>query len=428
MISHFLSSPLRSALLVLSWLILFPAAFEHLTVLIEAPKREVLCERDAIQDYAMVRARFRGADPYREISDVVASEVPECSGLQPIPFFHPSPHPIAMAVFTHPLAPWVSFLDSFRLRVLLELLFFISALLLSARFAEAKLSLPVFVTLVLAGVASFRGFDTLFHGQINFTLFFLFTLAALALSEKRELIAALGLGFAAALKLAGWPFFALFLLRGRFKLLAMSAGTFVLVQVLSIGVLGVERWYSYFAQIIPAVNAYYIDCGNNESLFSVARHLFVGYSKPCFAVIDDGSIAPALFYSPALFSVFSVGLPVLTLILLLYLSWRRVKIEDGFLVLACASPALSGLMWGHAAAQNFILLPLLLRYREDLVRSSWLRAALVLTIGLLIILPAFESTSFPFVPLSLWNQLALLSTLSVTLLALALTRTSTKVS
>jgi hypothetical protein len=411
---------------MLSWLILFPAALEHATVLFESPKREVLCERDAIQDYAMVRALYRGADPYREIADVVASEVPECSGLQPIPFFHPSPHPIAMAVFTHPLAPWVSFLDSFRLRVLIELLLFISALFLSARFAGTTLSLPMFVTLILVGVASFRGFDTLFHGQINFTLFFLFTLAALALSEKREILAAFSLGIAAALKLAGWPFFVLFLLRGRFKLLALSAGTFALVQVLSIGVLGFESWYSYFTQVIPAVNAYYIDCGNNESLFSMARHLFVGYSKPCFAVVDDGSIAPALISSPGLFSALSLGLPALVLTLLLYASWKRERLEEGFLVLACAGPALSGLMWGHAAAQNFILLPLLLRYRDSLSRSSWLRATLVLTVALLLIFPTFDSKTFPFVPLSLWNQLALLSTVSSTLLALALTRTSTR--
>ena len=372
--------------LTLLTVVLIPVALQHFIVLCLSTNYPIICEKDYIQDYAMIAALREGADPYAPIPVLVERFVPQCKH---VPLnMHPSPHPISMAALTSPLAGIISYRASYALWGLIEGCALLFAIFFLARIPAQKPSVADVLLGFMVTVSAFTTYDDIFLGQVNFVLLALFA-AGISKLKKHEVQAGLLFGAAIAIKFFGWPLALVLILKRRWKTSVALAGGFAIVQALSVAIAGLDTTTRYYREVVPEMSNFYAACGLNQSLRTLPQHLFVGYSEHCYNWPDDGALAVPFFDSPALMHATALALPLLISLCALFLAWRTRSLEDSLVSILCFSVIASPVVWGHAGVLTYIVIASLFLHWRRLVRSPLAISLLVLWAAGVFVIPTF---------------------------------------
>lgn len=192
------------------------------------------------------------------------------------------------------------------------------------------------------------------QGQLNLILLLLLTGTWAADRSGRPAVAGLLLGLATAIKLFPGLLFVYYLLRRRWDVFGWGVFGFVLVNLLTAAILGVEAFESYIQHAVPGVRVY-TDWWPNISLSGFWLKLFDG---------RGGRVIP-LWYAPTLARVAIVlsWLVVLTLLAWAVLRARTPADHDvTFGLTLIAMLLLSPVTWDHYCV--LLLVPVVIFWRR----------------------------------------------------------------
>lgn len=257
---------------IVQWVILLSGIFVLCNTFIRGAQKSEACLRDISQITLMGCAIRNGDDPYQAISNLREKY---CGERKEGVLDHPTPYPPSVA----PLAYILSFFDFGTAFVLWGAFSIILALCgVFLIFGEQGTVPSLFnsLTLVALMICSSTGSVDLFYGQFGFLFFFIFLLVRRALEQNRDFLAGFLIGCMVSLKFFGWPFVIAFVLLRKWKSLLAFGGTIISSFILSVTILNVHTWVTYFSEIAPLVSHRWAQALNNLGLPFMILRIFDG--------------------------------------------------------------------------------------------------------------------------------------------------------
>lgn len=179
---------------------------------------------------------------------------------------------LRFAFFAYPIAKWVYLAESTLLYAGCAFLLWQSLKPMAPR--RLHWALPIILFGLFAPTGASLGL-----GQTDVTIFFFMIVAFWAFSRGRDLVAGLAIAIAVFTKLVPGLLLVYFLWKREWRVVAYAAGAMAGVFLVSLPVIGVERWIEYVTQILPALStgtAY----AQNQSLPGLINRLML---EPRFA-------------------------------------------------------------------------------------------------------------------------------------------------
>jgi len=309
-------------------------------------------KKDFLQEYLMARAVLNGVSPYLPLNELALTLM----GDLPVPIFpHATPHPPPVVFVSLPFG-LLTYLQAATLWFVLEVAgIFIALYCLSSTF-QRKPGRSVMVATICVALMWNPVKDELIVGQFM-TLFLLLMIGAWkSLRAERDGLGGVLLGCVIALKLMAWPLILFLAWRRRWRAVA-AAGLTALAGNLAAGfIIGFDQIIYYYTVAGKAVVPMYESFERNISLWTIGNRLFKG----TYSEISLGIEAPPLVLAPAIAPYFSIGIPLLFLLLGLWLAFRAGSFDGAFGILACVSLLVNPVAWSHYLVLAFIPITILI--------------------------------------------------------------------
>ncbi|NLF01328.1 MAG: DUF2029 domain-containing protein [Anaerolineales bacterium] len=295
--------------------------------------------KDFLQEYVFARALLDGTNPYTPLPQLAERYL----GTLPDPVFpHPTPHPPPVALLSLFIAPFAYPLAA-SIWLIMELVWFVAALLLMRRRLALETTPRQWAMLVLALLGTDAVFYELIMGQLQAFTLLLLVLSWSCFRKARDLPGGAALGAALALKLIGWPLVLLLLVQRRWKGALAAICTFCGLNVLAVLAIGVGPAYFYYTQVAPFVSGLYRSDPFNISLWSLGWRLFEGTKS----MVQISLTAPPLVPWHAGAAFLSVTLPAVFVLLVTHSAVRMHDPEARFALVCCASALVNPIAWTH---------------------------------------------------------------------------------
>jgi len=336
---------------------------------------EMTTKKDFLQDFVMGKAVANGVNPYLPTSELVDRFV---GRLPHLVFAHPCPHPPPVALLLAPLAPF-DYQTGATIWFLLEALAIVAIVVLLSHHVKEKQTLIEWPLIVLAGFAWHPFGQELVLGQLGAPLLLLLVLAWRSLRAGRDVKGGVFLGLSLSIKLFTWPILLFYLLRRRWRASFATVASAVLVNLLSVLVIGVEPVRYYFFEVSGQVFDSYKSAEYNLSLWTVGWRLFQGTGSP---VLKDMHAHP-LVNAPAIAPIVSILVVGTVLMAGLVLAWRMRDSDSSFGILTCVSILISPVAWPHYLMQA--ALPAVIAIRLCLKRELPGKASFLLLVACILL-------------------------------------------
>jgi hypothetical protein len=168
---------------------------------------------------------------------------------------HPNLNPPFQTLILAPLG-LLSYNKAYILFAIISLISCLTAvIMISNEVASSEHKVTVLLILLNIILYYFPTWTNIVYGQFSLILLLLITLAWLAAKKGRDQISGVLLGLAMSLKLFVGLFLLFFLVRRRGRLLFWFIGTFLLLSLLPLWILGVETYKHYFS-ILSSITWY----------------------------------------------------------------------------------------------------------------------------------------------------------------------------
>lgn len=322
---------------------------------------------DFTQEWTSARNFFTGHPIYWSMSE----SIPVHFGKPYRVLLEYNAHPPAAVLLTLPLAP-LDYGAAYLVWNLLSLVALIASLWLILRPASLGYSawavLP-FATLLLISNSLIQQVN---QGQLNLVLLLLVT-GAWALQRRGQWgWSGTLVGIAAALKL--FPAFLglYFLMQRRWRAVFTTVGVFVVVNLLTAGVLGWEAYRDYFSVVVPRVSGFR-EFWPNASITGYWSKLFEGAS---------GHVVP-LWQAPALAKLATAVSSLIVVLLTAQRCWRADTLaarDQAFGLCTIAMLLLSPITWDH----YFLLLVLPLAILWQTTRPTAVNRGMLIAVVVLL--------------------------------------------
>lgn len=336
---------------------------------------------DCFQDYASARNILEGRPAYTDHNEVVREYIDHDIGF--IKYFSVNAHPPSSIPLFLPLAYF-----GFHFAYMTWGILSTSSLLISLLIVRHELgarSWPgdwISVGCFLLVIYPFQ--DQIKMGQTTALILLLLTGAWAFLRSGRPLFAGILIGIATCIKLYPGVLLIHLALTHRWRSLAASIITIVLIFAMTATFLGVETFIDYFGRIVPLVHRYRV-LWPNASLVGFWSKLFD--SGPEFR--RGFSLIEPIFQSSNIAIAAESITAAIVLLALFWTSWRVRGIREGFdmsfatTIVACL--LLGPLTWSHSLLLLLLAIPIFWSYSI----SKSIRIALVAIAFILAIDPRF---------------------------------------
>jgi hypothetical protein len=362
---------LRRAIAGVGLLVVLIAVLALLTTLVPPG----VYRKDFVQEYVLARAVAERQNPYAPVDELVVRYFGA-----PLPgwsFEHPTPHPPPVALLFLPMS-FLDYVSAVRVWLVLQLACVAVSVWLLARIAGKKLSPRAVCAATLVLVAWYPLQAELRLGQLTVLLLVGLATARLLLLMGRPYLGGAILGLTLLVKPVLWPVLLLLMLRRIWGAVAAAVLIVLVGYALSTWVIGIDRVYAYFTQVLPIENALYRNSGRNLSLWTVGWRLFGGTN-------DGVEIVPVVPSTLAAVIV-SVAFPMAVLFIVTIWASRRRDLDSALCLMVCVSLLVSPILWTQYLILQ--LIPAAYVVRRLLVRNLPLReTAAGLAVGALLLIP-----------------------------------------
>lgn len=340
--------------------------------------------KDFRSGYLLAQAMAHGVDPYQPLPVLAERWLP---GHVITDLTHPTPHPFAFGWLCLPLTKL-----GYARAALVWLLFEITCLA-AAVWLWLRLFVPGYTWRHVAGIlllllAWHPVMSELWYGQLTCCLLLLFLAAWTALRQGRDGWGGAFLGAAVVLKLMGWPLLLWLAWQRRWRAVVGAALVWLGAHGLAILAHGWPLVRDYYLRVGPQLGDYYRVYLTNLSLWTLGERLF-GTRQVEIQLLP-------LWDAPGLVKVVTLLAPVLGLALLAWVVWRVKSFDTSFAFLMASGMHLNPITWSH---YYLMVLPALAIVLRHLAERGWPRQRTQLTVLLLMVLSAPQSTfAWFFVP------------------------------
>lgn len=338
--------------------------------------------RDFVQEWTSARNWQVGRPIYQDMRVSIPYHLPKARAGD----LHFNAHPPAAVLIALPFGS-VRYFDALRAWNIVSLV--CAAIALACLIGRPGFSLSGSERLLVCGLLlSSSVLETqVLHGQLNGLLLLLLTGAWLADRHERPMVAGVCVGVATALKLFPGLLVLFFLARKQWTAAIAAVVSFLMLNSVAAGVLGIEAFRDYLLVVMPQANRF-CDTWPNASLLGFLKRLLDG---------AFGQTTP-LVHSPWLARVLWVAMGTAALAL----TWRataRSRLPDNqraaFAVWISLMLLVSPITWDH----YFLLavLPLIGLWKQTTGRIRTPNLFLICATVLLVVLSPYTVWSF-FVP------------------------------
>jgi hypothetical protein len=309
------------------------------SIIVQSFSDGYIWRKDFLGDYLSARAFLLDVNPYLPLSELAAIQgylLPHGT------FLHPNPHSPILTILIIPFG-----LFSYQVSAVLILVLEFCCLVFSVLGLGKWLGLHLTPSTICATVCLLTGlgavWESLALGQTNLTILVLLIMGLWGLARERQIFGGIALGCAIALKIIYWPLLMSVLLYRKNKMLMAATTAIVVLNGVSIFVLGYQTVEQYYRYVSPAVATYHRAYFRNMSFWSVGWKLFEGTGSPVLAGIS----APPLFDVPRLAPFVAYGLVCLLFCGSIILVFKVRNVEAAYAIMICFSLLMSPLCWSH---------------------------------------------------------------------------------
>ncbi len=341
--------------------------------------------KDLIQEYILAKAVLAGDNPYLisvHPADLIRRYIPEYRDSRDLhlPGYTPSAHPPTVAALSAPLS-----ILNYSTVAVLWLLFEIICLAISVytivRASGFRLAIWQ-VLIITAGLLAWHPLPyELALGQLTLLQVVFLGGAWWAQRSDRTAVAGALVAMVLLTKPTIWPLLLVFLIRGEWRALAVSASVFAVGWIVVLGWAGFDTVGAYLTQALPAVNEGYRAQSWNSSLWTVGWKLFDGTG----ATVTLSDSAPPLFKSAMAARVVSFALPAAGLLMGCLVARRLPSTTWAIAFMTCIAIMVSPIFWSYYLILTLVpaamVMEWLVRHRMPIRETN---AALLVAILLII--------------------------------------------